>query len=87
MQGLGKDAALREEHAVLAREVKGSIERASYFPATLHTNAAGYLVAEPLRWGGSSDFVAFTRATALLIVPEGIKSMNAGDVATIVRLP
>ncbi len=78
---------MREEHAVLARAVKGSIERASYLPATLQTNAEGRLMAEPLRWGGSSDFVAFARATALIIVPEGIRELGAGEIASIVRLP
>ncbi len=87
LQGIQEDAALKEEHAVLAREVKGSIERASYLPATLRTNREGTLIAEPLRWGGSSDFVAFTQATALIIVPEGMKMIEAGAVASIVRLP
>jgi molybdenum cofactor synthesis domain-containing protein len=86
MQGI-KDAALHQEQAVLARPLKGSIERASYLPASLHTNAQGQLIAEPLRWGGSSDFVAFARTSALIIVPEGIKELDAGAVATIVRVP
>lgn len=87
LQGIHEDAALREEHAVLAREVKGSVERASYLPATLRTNTQGTLIAEPLRWSGSSDFVAFTQATALIIVPENMRMIEAGDVASIVRLP
>ncbi len=82
-----KAAALQEERAVLAREVKGSIERASYLPATLRTNAQGQLMAEPLRWGGSSDFVAFTRAAALIIVPQGVPKLEADAVVSIVHLP
>ncbi|HJU54324.1 MAG TPA: gephyrin-like molybdotransferase Glp, partial [Pyrinomonadaceae bacterium] len=61
MQGC-KEAAMPEERAVLARGVKGSVERASYLPARLLTDEEGRLVAEPLKWGGSSDFVAFARA-------------------------
>ena len=86
MQG-AKAAELHEEWAVLARGVKGSVERASYLPARLDTNQEGYLLAEPLKWGGSSDFVAFTRATALIIVPEGTKLIEAGARVKIVRLP
>ena len=58
---------------MLARDAKGAAERASYLPATLATDDAGRLVAEPLKWGGSSDFVAFARATALVVVPEGVE--------------
>jgi molybdopterin molybdotransferase len=81
------DAALGEEQAVLGRDVKGALERASYLPARLHTDDAGRLVAEPLRWGGSSDFVAFTRADALLIVDAGTKRLAAGACVRVVRLP
>lgn len=86
MQGC-KDAALREEWAVLARGVKGSIERASYLPAQLQTNNEGQLLAEPLKWGGSSDFVAFARATALIIVPQGVRALDAGTKVRVVQIP
>jgi molybdopterin molybdotransferase len=82
-----KDAALKEEKAVLARRVKGSIERASYLPAQLRADEAGRLLAEPLKWGGSSDFVAFARSTALIIVPEGVPALDAGQIVSVVRLP
>lgn len=86
MQG-ASEAAMVEEHAVLTRGVKGAVERASYLPAQLTTDEKGHLLAEPLKWGGSSDFVAFTRATALIIVPEGVKMLDAGTGVKIVRLP
>ncbi len=86
MQG-DEQPALVEEHAVLSRDVKGSTERASYLPATLSTSEDGRLFAEPLKWGGSSDFVSFTRATALIIVPEGVRAVDGGDIVKIVRLP
>jgi molybdenum cofactor synthesis domain-containing protein len=76
-----------EESAVLSRPARGALERASYLPAALGTDEQGRLLAEPLKWGGSSDFVAFARATALLIVPAGVKVIEAGSVARIVRLP
>jgi molybdenum cofactor synthesis domain-containing protein len=86
MQG-AREAALVEEDAVLGRDVRGALERASYLPAKLRTDAAGRLVAEPLRWGGSSDFVAFTRADALVIVEAGARAIEAGTIVRVVRLP
>src|SRR5712671_7943528 len=64
MQG-AKEPGLKEETAVLVRDLKGSIERESYLPAWLSTDGNGSLLAEPLKWGGSSAFVSFARATAL----------------------
>ncbi|HEX8473102.1 MAG TPA: gephyrin-like molybdotransferase Glp [Pyrinomonadaceae bacterium] len=87
MQGYGHASALEEERAVLARPAKGASERMSYLPAKLRTDEEGRLIAEPLKWGGSSDLVAFTRATALVILPEGSKTVDAGTVVRVVRLP
>lgn len=86
MQG-ATQTRLAEHNAVLARDAKGSHERASYLPATLSTDERGRLLAEPLKWGGSSDFVAFTRADALLIIPEGVRAVEVGAVVSVVRLP
>jgi molybdenum cofactor synthesis domain-containing protein len=85
MQG-AREAAPVEEWAVLARAAKGAAERASYLPAALKTDEEGRLLAEPLKWGGSSDFVAFARATALVIIPAG-ETFEAGHVVKVVRLP
>jgi molybdopterin molybdotransferase len=86
MQGC-QDAAMKEEWAVLARSVKGAMERTSYLPAQLQTDDEGQLLAHPLKWGGSSDFVAFARATALVIVPEGVHALDVGARVRVVRLP
>ena len=86
MQGC-LDSEMKEEWAVLARGVKGAIERASYLPAQLETSEDGRLLAQPLKWGGSSDFVAFARATALIIVPEGVRFVDAGERVRVTRLP
>jgi len=72
---------------VLGRSVKGSVERESYLPAILHTDEKGTLLAEPLKWGGSSDFVAFARATALIHVPADTKIIEKESIVTIVKLP
>ena len=86
LQG-AKQPRLIEQYAILAQDVKGAEERESYLPASLRTDTAGQLVVEPLKWGGSSDFVAFTQATALLIVAAGVQKQAAGSVVKVVSLP
>jgi molybdopterin molybdotransferase len=86
MQGCA-EPALSKQTAVLARKVKGMIDRESYLPAQLTTNDDGQLIAFPLKWGGSSDLVSFAMTTALLIVPAGIESLDADSLVKIVRLP
>lgn len=86
MQGAA-NPFLTDDVAVLGKSLKGSIDRESYLPALLTTDDQGHLRAEPLKWGGSSDFVAFARATALIIVPAGISSMAEGDRVRVARLP
>ena len=85
MQG-ANEPVMQEEWAVLARPVKGASERESYLPARLSTNEEGLLLAEPLKWGGSSDFVGFARTNALLIVPQGVKALEGNSRVKIVRL-
>jgi molybdenum cofactor synthesis domain-containing protein len=86
MQG-AKDPTLAQDWAVLARSVKGAGERESYLPAELSTTEEGMLTATPLKWGGSSDFVGFVRATSLIIVPPNTGLVEAGARVRIVRLP
>jgi molybdenum cofactor synthesis domain-containing protein len=86
MQGAA-EPALKQETAALARSAKGTKERESYLPAQLTTNDDGELIAFPLKWGGSSDFVAFAVATALVIVPADVKTVEAGSLVNVLRLP
>lgn len=86
MQG-ATEPALKHETAALARSVKGTTERESYLPAQLTTNDDGELIAFPLKWGGSSDFVAFAVATALVVVPANVQLLEAGSLVSVVRLP
>ncbi|HEX7722318.1 MAG TPA: gephyrin-like molybdotransferase Glp [Pyrinomonadaceae bacterium] len=86
MQG-AMHTTLEVDHAVLARDLKGSIDRESYLPAVLRTDEKGTLLAEPLKWGGSSDFVSFARATALINIPAGAKAIEANSLVKVVRLP
>jgi molybdopterin molybdotransferase len=81
-----KDPTLPEDWAVLAHRVKGAHERESCLPAGLSTNEDGSLVASPLKWGGSSDFVGFVRATSLIIVPANTGLLEAGTRVKVARL-
>ena len=85
MQG-ASDPTLKRETAALARSVKGTTDRDSYLPAQLMTNDDAELIAFPLKWGGSSDFVAFALTTALVVVPANVKSIEAGSLVTVFRL-
>jgi molybdopterin biosynthesis enzyme len=67
--------------------VKGQVDRESYLPAQLTTNDDGELIAFPLKWGGSSDFVSFALTTALAIVPAGTKTLEANSLIRVLRLP
>ncbi|HET9478071.1 MAG TPA: molybdopterin-binding protein, partial [Pyrinomonadaceae bacterium] len=86
MQGV-TEPALKHETAMLARGVKGNVERESFLPAQLTTNDDGELIAFPLKWGGSSDFVAFALTTALVIVPAGTRAIEANSLVRVLRLP
>lgn len=86
MQGV-TEPTLKQETAVLARSVKGNVEREGYLPAQLTTNDDGQLIAFPLKWGGSSDFVAFALTTALVIVPAGTRTIEANSLVRVLRLP
>jgi molybdopterin molybdotransferase len=86
MQGAA-ETELEAGTAVLSKSVKPSKDRESYLPARLSTNENAELIAEPLKWGGSSDFVGFVRATALIIVPQATGLLEAGTKVRVVHLP
>lgn len=86
MQGTA-NPTLPEDWAVLTRRVKGAGERESFLPAQLGTTGQGVLTAEPLKWGGSSDFVGFVKATSLIIVPPETGVLEAGTRVRVAHLP
>ena len=71
--------------AALARSIKDASSRRSYLPARLFIEE-GRAVAESLRWGGSSDLVAFMRANALIIVPENVHEIAEGETVEVLSL-
>jgi molybdenum cofactor synthesis domain-containing protein len=79
------ETALPSGSAVLAASVKAAGERDSYLPATLATDASGRMLVTPLRWHGSSDFVGFAHAEALIALQKGA-SAAAGEVVKILFL-
>src|SRR5215471_9510235 len=81
------NASLNDEHAVLTRDLKGSADRESYLPAILRTDEKGTLLVEPLKWGGSSDFVGFAKASALINLPTGAALTKKETIVKVVRLP
>jgi molybdopterin biosynthesis enzyme len=76
---------LPQGHAVLAADAKAAKERDTYLPAGLETNELGHLLAKPLKWQGSSDFVGFARADSMIFVPRSTQ-IAKGEVAKIVFL-
>jgi molybdenum cofactor synthesis domain-containing protein len=77
-----KNDELKKGFAVVSEKIKGAKERDSFLPVSLRTSEKGKLTIESLRFSGSSNFIAFARADALVFVPQG-KNHEAGDVAEI----
>ena len=71
--------------ARLARSIEDSSSRRSYLPARLYIDEALAMV-EPLKWGGSSDLVAFMRANALIVVPEDVHKITEGEPVEVIVL-
>ena len=68
-----------------ARAVKGAPPRRSHQPARLSVRD-GRIEAEPLKWSGSSDLIAFMRADALIVVPEDRASLDEGELVEVISL-
>ena len=81
MQG-STETQLRKGFAVLGNDVKAAKDRDTYLPSRLETNESGQLIAQSLKWLGSSDFIGFARADSLIFVPAG-KSYKMGEVVEI----
>jgi molybdenum cofactor synthesis domain-containing protein len=68
--------------ASLVRPLQDSSNRRGYLPARFFIDN-GQAMVESLKWGGSSDLVAFMNANALLIVPEDTHEIAAGELAEV----
>ena len=76
------ESGLRSGHAVLGERARSTKDRDTYLPARLETDKTGKLIANPLKWHGSSDFIGFAKAEALIVVPKG-ETREKGEVANI----
>lgn len=72
----------RTGHAIASGDVRAARERDTYLPARLTSDTSGHLIAEQLKWHGSSDFVGFSQAEALILVDRGT-TVNSGEVVRI----
>lgn len=72
--------------AVTSKSIKSTKERDVYLPSALEINGDGRLLVEPVNWHGSSDFIGFSRADALAIIPKG-STVEAGKVIDILLIP
>ncbi len=73
---------LKSGTAIAGSNVKAAKDRDTYAAARLETDAAGRLIAMPIRTQGSSDLVSFSRAEALIFIPAG-ESYKIGNVVEI----
>ena len=64
--------------ATLTHAIKDASNRRSYLPARLFIDEGRALI-ESLKWGGSSDLVAFMKANALIVVSEATHAISEGE--------
>lgn len=76
---------LQTVSAQLSRALKDSSSRRSYLPGRLYIEE-GRAMVEPLKWGGSSDLVAFMRANALIIVREDVNEIKEAEIVSVMLL-
>lgn len=72
--------------ATLGAVVGGGTDRRRYVPARTTADAEGRLVASPVPYAGSGDVFGFSRADALIVVPEHSPPRAAGDRCDVVPL-
>ena len=72
--------------ATLGGDVGAGTWRRRYVPAATHSDAQGRLVATPVRFAGSGDVFGFSKADALVIVPENAPRRSAGEPCQVVPL-
>ena len=80
-----KDPCLKTGEAVVGERAKGTKDRDTYLPAKLSTDNNGRLIATPIRWLGSSDFIGFAHADGMIFVSKG-KVIEKGEIAKIAFL-
>ena len=77
---------LKQSYAVASAKIKGAKERDCFLPVQVETDNDGKLVIESVCFSGSSNFIAFSNANALVLVPKG-ETFAPEDVVEIAYLP
>ena len=76
---------LKTVKAQLSRALKDSSSRRSYLPGRVFIDE-GCAIVEPLKWGGSSDLVAFMQANGLIIVGEAMHEIAEAELVDVMLL-
>ncbi|MEP7077337.1 MAG: gephyrin-like molybdotransferase Glp [Acidobacteriota bacterium] len=84
MQGANQ-IDLRSGYARTSSRLKGAAERETYLPIELKISSDATMIAEALKWGGSSDFIGFAKTEALAKIPRG-RIYEAGEIVEIVYI-
>lgn len=84
MQG-ALDPELQSETVVCVGKVKAPKERDAYLPAQLLIGPDLKVSVSPLDWHGSSDFIGFAEADALIFVRRG-STVETGDLVRVYRI-
>ena len=73
---------LKKGFAKLTHDIKATKGRDALLPVSLSTGKKGRLRVETLRFSGSSNFIRFAKANALIFIPRD-KNLAKGDIAEI----
>lgn len=84
MQGASR-TTLNTGEAVALGKFKATPERDAYMPGKLGTDASGRLTVIPINFHGSSDFIGFASADALIKIKRGAR-FEAGDIVPVLFL-
>ena len=76
---------LPEGFAVLTHKLRGAKDRDSYLPARVAFEKDARVSVTPLKWGGSSDFISFSKADCLIFVLQNT-IIEAEEICKIVFL-
>lgn len=71
--------------AVAGSTFKAAPQRDSYIPAKLQFGSDGRVIASPVKWIGSSDFIGFGKSDALVFVPGG-EVRETGDLTEVLLI-
>ncbi len=86
MQGANSTDAPASFATAIA-DIKGTKERDAYLPGQIYFgfNTDSPIGVAPLEWHGSSDFISFADADALIVVPKGT-TISSGEIVSIIDI-